>query len=204
MVDTGGLMSDALKLSAEQVPAAVKAISAAGLPAAIERQAAAGERLGLPHALGAACMLSLPCSTASCPHSRCLLAPVTDVGMWLPVSSEVGTPASHSRYAPGAGVAEAQVLILVVDGQSGLTAADEEVVSWLRRSHPKKPVILAVNKCENSAKADIQTAEFWGLGLHPIPLSAISGTGTGELMERLMAQLPPPRSVEVRRWAGAG
>ena len=90
------------------------------------------------------------------------------------------------------------MLILVVDGQSGLTAADEEVVSWLRRSHPKKPVILAVNKCENSAKADIQAAEFWGLGLHPIPLSAISGTGTGELMERLMAKLPPPRSAEVK------
>ena len=82
MVDTGGLMSDALKLSAEQVPAAVKAISAAGLPAAIERQAAAGERLGLPHALAATCTPSLPCSTASCPDSGCLPAPVTDLGRW--------------------------------------------------------------------------------------------------------------------------
>lgn len=39
-----------------------------------------------------------------------------------------------------AGIAEAVALILVVDGQTGVTGADEEVVSWLRRTHPKKPV----------------------------------------------------------------
>lgn len=44
---------------------------------------------------------------------------------------------------------------MVVDGQAGLTGADEEVITWLRRHHPDKPATLAVNKCENSAKADI-------------------------------------------------
>lgn len=38
-------------------------------------------------------------------------------------------------------------------------------------------VVLAVNKCENAAKADLQAAEFWGTGLEPVPVSAISGSG---------------------------
>lgn len=57
-----------------------------------------------------------------------------------------------------AGVAEADSLLLVVDGQEGLTAADQEIVSWLRRKHPDKPVTLAVNKCENVRVADTQVA----------------------------------------------
>ena len=43
-----------------------------------------------------------------------------------------------------------------MDGQVGLTGTDEEIASWLRRSHPTKPVILAINKCENPQKADLQ------------------------------------------------
>ncbi len=39
-----------------------------------------------------------------------------------------------------AGIAEASALVLVVDGQTGVTGADEEIVSWLRKTHPKKPV----------------------------------------------------------------
>lgn len=57
-----------------------------------------------------------------------------------------------------AGVAEADSLLLVVDGQEGLTASDEEIVSWLRRKHPNKPITLAVNKCENVRLADTQVA----------------------------------------------
>ena len=64
--------------------------------------------------------------------------------------------------------------------QGGLTSADEEILGWLRRAHSNKPVILAVNKCENAARADLQAAEFWGLGTDPIPVSAISGTGARE------------------------
>ena len=55
-----------------------------------------------------------------------------------------------------AGVAEANSVVLVVDGQTGLSTADEEIVTWLRRTHPAKSVVLAVNKCESSAKADLQ------------------------------------------------
>lgn len=42
----------------------------------------------------------------------------------------------------------------------------------------------------------LQVAEFWELGLDPIAVSAISGTGTGDLMEQLMALLPPPKTSE--------
>ena len=53
-----------------------------------------------------------------------------------------------------AGVAEADSLLLVMDGQEGLTGSDEEIVSWLRQKHPGKPITLAVNKCENVRLAD--------------------------------------------------
>ena len=55
-----------------------------------------------------------------------------------------------------AGIMEADALVLVMDGQQGLTSSDREVVSWLRKTHPNKPLLLAVNKCENPQKADIQ------------------------------------------------
>lgn len=55
-----------------------------------------------------------------------------------------------------AGAAEADVLVMVVDGQAGVTAADEAIATWLRRTHPRTPVLLAVNKCENARLADVQ------------------------------------------------
>mmetsp|Transcript_16392 Transcript_16392/g.49130 ORF Transcript_16392/g.49130 Transcript_16392/m.49130 type:complete len:660 (-) Transcript_16392:1075-3054(-) len=109
--------------------------------------------------------------------------------------SSVELPTAIERQA-AAGIEEAKVLILVVDGQTGITGADEEVVSWLRKTHPKKPVILAVNKCENVGKADEQAADFWALGHSPIAISAISGTGTGDLMDALVNALPPPPKAE--------
>ena len=49
-------------------------------------------------------------------------------------------------YMNHAGVAEADSLILMVDGQEGLQAGDFEILSWLRQAHPNKKVVLAVNK----------------------------------------------------------
>ena len=53
--------------------------------------------------------------------------------------------------------------------------------------HSKRKVVLAVNKCESETKGLEQAAQFWAYGHEPLPVSAISGTGTGELMERLIA-----------------
>lgn len=86
-------------------------------------------------------------------------------------------------------LAEASVAVMVVDGQAGLTAADESIASWLR--HQKVPVILAVNKCESPELGLAQSGEFWSLGLgEPMPISSIHGSGTGDLLDRLVEHLP--------------
>lgn len=89
-----------------------------------------------------------------------------------------------------AALAEASAAILVVDGQSGLTGGDEAIAQWLRQQ--KVPVLLAVNKCESPTQGLTFAAQFWELGLgEPYPISGIHGSGTGELLDELIAYLPP-------------
>ncbi|MDJ0690002.1 MAG: ribosome biogenesis GTPase Der [Xenococcaceae cyanobacterium MO_188.B32] len=90
---------------------------------------------------------------------------------------------------------EACVAIFVVDGQTGPTAGDREIADWLRQQ--SVPVLLAVNKCESVEQGIAQAAEFWELGLgEPYPISAIHGSGTGELLDELITHLPPIDSLE--------
>ena len=94
------------------------------------------------------------------------------------------------RQQAMAALVEATVAIFVVDGQLGLTAGDREIAEWLRRQ--SVPVLLAVNKCESVELGLSQAAEFWELGLgEPYPISAIHGSGTGELLDELITHLPP-------------
>ncbi|MEO1006487.1 MAG: ribosome biogenesis GTPase Der [Cyanobacteria bacterium J06638_38] len=94
------------------------------------------------------------------------------------------------RQQAMAALIEASVAIFVVDGQLGLTAGDREIAEWLRRQ--SVPVLLAVNKCESVEQGLAQAAEFWELGLgEPYPISAIHGSGTGELLDELVTHLPP-------------
>ncbi|WOB42032.1 ribosome biogenesis GTPase Der [Thermoleptolyngbya oregonensis NK1-22] len=94
-----------------------------------------------------------------------------------------------------AALAEASVAVMVVDGQAGVTAADEAIASWLRQQ--SVPVLLAVNKCESVEQGLIQAAEFWSLGLgEPHPVSAIHGSGTGDLLDKLITFLPPTDQIE--------
>jgi len=89
-----------------------------------------------------------------------------------------------------AALAESSVAIFVVDGQQGLTSADEEIAGWLRQQ--SVPVLLAVNKCESVEQGLAQAAEFWELGLgEPYPISGIHGNGTGDLLDQLLQYLPP-------------
>lgn len=91
-------------------------------------------------------------------------------------------------------IRESVAVIFVVDGQAGITDADEQLWGWLRRQNI--PVLLAVNKCEGSKYGLSLAAEFWNLGLgEPIPLSGIHGNGTGELLDELIKHLPPPDEV---------
>jgi GTPase len=92
-------------------------------------------------------------------------------------------------------LAEASAAIMVVDGQAGLSAADETIGTWLRQQ--SVPVLVAVNKCESPDQGFVQAAEFWSLGLgEPYPVSGIHGSGTGELLDALMQHLPETEQLE--------
>jgi GTP-binding protein len=107
-------------------------------------------------------------------------------------------------------IAEADVIVLVVDVTTGLTGADEQVAELLRRplrgSSDRKrplrgpggraPLIVAANKAD-TVKADQGAYEFYGLGLgEVIPISAVHGTGTGDLLDAIVAALPPAAAEE--------
>jgi len=94
------------------------------------------------------------------------------------------------RQQAMAALVEASAAIFVVDGQFGLTEGDREIAVWLRRQ--SVPVMLAVNKCESLEQGLAQAAEFWELGLgEPYPISAIHGSGTGDLLDQVITHLPP-------------
>lgn len=83
---------------------------------------------------------------------------------------------------------EADVILFLVDGRSGLTTADEEVARLLRST--KKPVILAVNKIDSPQRA-MDVYEFYNLGLgDPIPISASNAMNLGDLLDAIVAAFP--------------
>ncbi len=93
------------------------------------------------------------------------------------------------RWQAEQAVAEADVVVFVVDAQSGLVPADREVAEVLRRSG--KPVVVAVNKVDTPGDGAAQAAEFSALGLtDPLPVSALHGLRVGELLDRVVQLLP--------------
>ncbi len=84
----------------------------------------------------------------------------------------------------------ADVNIMVTDVRVGVTAADQAVAAMLQRA--KKPVVLAVNKCDSVGQTDPNVYEFYALGLgDPIEVSAVHGHGTGDLLDWCVAHFPP-------------
>ena len=87
-------------------------------------------------------------------------------------------------------IAGADVIIFLVDVKSGVIAADIEMTDRLRRV--EKPVLLVVNKVDNE-KLEAGVVEFYQLGLgEPVDISAYHGSGTAELLDRIVALLPAP------------
>lgn len=88
-------------------------------------------------------------------------------------------------------IENATVIVLVTDIRTGVTAADQEVAGMLQRS--KKPIVLAVNKMDSTGSTvDPEFYEFYNLGLgEPIPVSAVHGHGTGDLLDACVAYFPP-------------
>jgi len=93
-------------------------------------------------------------------------------------------------------IAEADVIVLLVDVKDGVVPADLETADLLRRV--SKPIILAANKADN-AKLETQAAEFYELGLgEPLAISAYHGRGTAELLDRIVSLLPPASPPEAK------
>lgn len=89
---------------------------------------------------------------------------------------------------------EADIVVLLVDAKEGVTAGDLEVADVLRRS--TKPVLLAANKADNPER-DQAAVEFYELGLgEPHVVSALHGTGVGDLLDVIVAHLPVVEEAE--------
>jgi GTP-binding protein len=96
--------------------------------------------------------------------------------------------AGSIRDQARAGLAEAQVAVLVVDARAGVRPGDEELADLLRPM--ALPTIVAANKCDNLAELPL-AAEFHRLGLgEPLPVSAAQGLGSGDLLDRIVELLP--------------
>jgi GTPase len=92
-------------------------------------------------------------------------------------------------------VAEADLVLFVVDARAGVTPGDEEVAQILRET--RKPVLVLANKIDDPAQEPL-ALDLHRLGLgDPMPLSALHGHGTGDLLDRIVAELPGDGRAEV-------
>ncbi|MFN7145452.1 MAG: ribosome biogenesis GTPase Der, partial [Myxococcota bacterium] len=98
------------------------------------------------------------------------------------------------RAQVGAAVEEADVVVLLVDRQAGITPADKQIAEMVRASG--KPVVVAANKCDFPTHDD-EAHDFWGLGFQElVPVSAEHGRGVFELMEAVSAHFPEETAPE--------
>ena len=110
-------------------------------------------------------------------------------GIWV---DEEESFLTMTRRQTEIAINEADVIVLVMDGMSGPTAADEAVADLLRRC--RKPVIVAVNKAESPR---VDASEFYAFGLgDPVLVSALHGEGTGDLLDRIVEILPQVDQIE--------
>lgn len=100
------------------------------------------------------------------------------------------------RFQAQLAIQEAEAILFVVDGQSGVTPADREITESLRKSQkivdgsPYPPILLVVNKCDN-AETRQNAVQFYELGFKEIHIiSALHGSGTGDMLDALVRVLP--------------
>lgn len=119
---------------------------------------------------------------------------VVDTGGWEAAVDGIDKSVADSSELA---IAEADVVMLVVDATVGATDTDERMVKLLRKSG--KPVILAANKVD-SPQGESDAAMLWGLGLgEPHPISALHGRGTGDLLDLVVKKLPEVSAVAPAR-----
>ena len=108
---------------------------------------------------------------------------VVDTGGWVAGSDDVFESEINKQVSIA--VEEADVILFVVDVQEGINELDKEVAQVLRRSD--RPIVIVANKADNF-EIGMQSAEFYALGLgDPYPVSAINGSGTGDLLDRVVS-----------------
>ena len=118
---------------------------------------------------------------------------LVDTGGIEPYSDDVIL--SQMRRQAQLAVDSADVIVLVTDLRTGLTASDQEVANMLQKSG--KPIVLCVNKCDTIGETPAEFYEFYNLGLgDPIPVSSVHGHGTGDLLDAVLALLPEQEEEE--------
>lgn len=117
---------------------------------------------------------------------------IVDTGGWVVNSEDIFE--SEINKQVHLAIEEADVVLFVVDAMNGVTDLDDHVANILRRS--KKPVILVANKVD-SGDWMYNVPEFYKLGLgEPFPVSSANGSGTGELLDEIVKDLPEEDTEE--------
>ena len=118
---------------------------------------------------------------------------LVDTGGWVVNSDDIFEEEINKQVTIA--IEEADVILFVLDVQNGLTDLDLNVANILRRS--QKPVVLVSNKADNFIMHN-DSAEFYSLGLgDPINISAINGSGTGDLLDIIISKFSKKEDVEV-------
>jgi GTP-binding protein len=121
-------------------------------------------------------------------HFRLVDTGGVDIADPSPLTKQV---AEQARRA----IAEADLVLFVVDAKVGITPGDEELAAILRRS--RKPIFLIANKIDDPGGV-AEAFEFHRLGLgDPIPISSVHGHGTGDLLDAIVARLPGSGPAQV-------
>ena len=117
---------------------------------------------------------------------------IVDTGGWVSGSEDVFESEINKQVQIA--IEEADVILFVVDVMAGMTDLDREVAGLLRRA--KKPILLVANKAD-TFEIGYQSAEFYALGLgDPYAISAINGSGTGDLLDAIVNSLPEQNESE--------
>ena len=113
---------------------------------------------------------------------------IVDTGGWVVNSEDIFEEEINKQVAVA--IEQADEVLFVVDAMNGVTDLDDHVAEILRKS--KKPVILVANKVDSNEWM-YNVPEFYSLGLgDPYPVSAVSGYGTGDLLDEIVKKLPVP------------
>lgn len=117
---------------------------------------------------------------------------IVDTGGWVLGSEDIFEEEINKQVSIA--IDESDLILFVVDVETGTTDLDDSIAARLRKS--KKPVILIANKADNFDQ-HYAAAEFYSFGIgDPMPISAVNGSGTGDLLDKIVELLPKDTEIE--------